>query len=65
MEDGRIRAWEAVKVSYEDPSSAPFSGGGTVSLALLVFGAIVKALDPPGPSLICVPDQRAAEMLTA
>ena len=63
-EEGRIRAWESVMVTYDDLASAPFSGGGAVSLAFLVFGAIGKAINRPGPSLICIPDQRAVEMLT-
>ena len=54
-----------VKVTYDDPVSAPISGGSAVSLALLVFGAIRKAIDNPGPSLKCIPDQRVVEMLTA
>ena len=54
VEGGRIRAWETVKVTYDDPASAPLSGGSAVSLALLVFGAIRNAIGHPGPSLICV-----------
>ena len=65
MEDGRIRHWETVKVTYENPYPAPISGGSAVSLALLVLGSIVKGIDHPRPSLTCVPDQRVAEMLTA
>ena len=34
MEEDWIRAWNIVKVTYEDPASALFSGGGAVSLAL-------------------------------
>ena len=65
MEEGRIRAWDTIMVTYDDPASAPRTGGSAVSLALLVFCAIEKAIDHPGPSLICIPDQRVAEMLTA
>ena len=65
MEEDRIRSWDIVKVAFETPSSAIFSGGSEVSLELLVFGAIVQALNHPDPSLICVPDQRIADMLVA
>ena len=56
---------DIVKVAFDDPSSAPISGSGAVLLALLVFGATVQALNYPGPSLMCVPDQRIVDMLAA
>ena len=61
----RISAWEIDKVTFDDVDTAPTSGGSAVSLALLVLGAIAKAAEHPGPSVICVPDQRVADMLTA
>ena len=59
------RLMEIDKVKFGDPDTAPSSGGSAVSLALLVLGAIAKAAEHPGPSIICVPDQRVADMLTA
>ena len=54
--DGRICAWEIVKAAYDSPDTAPTSGGSAAALALMVFGAIVKATEHAGPSLICIPD---------
>ena len=51
-------------MDYDNPDTAPTSGGSAVSLALMVFGAISKAIEHAGLSLICVPDQRVATMLT-
>ena len=62
--DGKICAWGVVKADYDNPDTAPTSGGSAVSLALMVFGAISKAIEHAGPSLIRIPDQRVATMLT-
>ena len=64
MVDGWMSAWEIVKVTYDDPKTAPTSVGSAVSRALLVLGAIAKAAEHPGPSVTRVPDQQVADMMT-
>ena len=65
MEEGRILPWDLATVTFEDPSHAPFSGGSSVTLALLIFEVLVQALAHPGPSTIGVPEQKVAAMLEA
>ena len=57
MEADRVLSWELIKVHFEAPATAPFSGEGAVSLALLDFGVIAQVLSHQGPSLVRIPDQ--------